>query len=141
MGFTVKAEGANSFEFSKDVVESADFKINIPADSDARSKDMGATVVITGKILTGLEGAVADQSIKAAQWSLVPAESANAYQKLTITVISAGQVVREYIFPQAFCVDYREEYDDQTGVGTFSLMFRQKKDKLSELQLNGGYAA
>ena len=141
MGFRVRVTGAEPFEFMEDVITTANVKIDIPADSNARSKDMGATVVITGKILTGLDGAVADQSIKAAKWSLVPAEKADAYRSYTLDVISAGQVVRQYVFPQAFCIDYKEDYDDETGVGTFTLICKQKKDKLDLLQINGGYSA
>lgn len=141
MGFVVKVAGADSFELSKEVVQTADFEVNIPKDSNARAKDMAGTIVLTGRILTGLEGALVDQTVKAAQWSLVPAEKAEAYRSVTIDVIAAGQTVRQYVLPTAFCVGYKEDYDDQTGVGTFELIIRQKKDKLSELQINGGYAA
>lgn len=141
MAFQVKVTGASSFEFTKEVVTGVEFGVETPGDSNARSKDLKGTVAITGKILTGLDGAVVDQSIKAAQWSLVTADKADAYRNVTIEIIAAGQVVRQVIVPDAFCVDYKEELDDETGVGTFRMVVRQKKDKLDRLQINGGYAA
>lgn len=141
MAFHVKVAGATPFEFHKEVVTGVEYCIDTPGDSNARSKDMKGTAIITGKILTGLEGAVVDQSIKASQWSLVTADKADAYRSVTIEVIAAGQVVRQVIFPDAFCVDYIEDLDDESGVGTFKMVIRQKKDKLEKIQINGGYAA
>ncbi len=44
-------------------------------------------------------------------------------------VVSAGQVVRKYEVPNAFVMEYSEEMDDETGVGTFYLHVKQKKDE------------
>jgi len=141
MAFHVKVNGVDSFEFTKEVVTGVEYCIDTPGDSNARSKDMKGTAVITGKILTGLDGAVVDQSIKASQWSLVTADKADAYRAFSVDVIAAGQVVRQVIFPSAFCVDYQEDLDDETGAGSFRMFVRQKKDKLAEIQINGGFAA
>ena len=35
----------------------------------------------------------------------------------------------------------RENYDDVEGVGTFTLVVRQKKDKIGTITVNGGYEA
>jgi len=43
--------------------------------------------------------------------------------------------------PTAFVVDYNENYDDVEGVGTFTLVVRQKKDKIGTITVNGGYEA
>ena len=72
--------------------------------------------------------------------SLVPAEKADCYRKATIEVIAASQVVRKYTFPNAFVVDYKEDYGDMEGVGTFRLMIKQKKDKMSQIAIEGGYS-
>ena len=60
-------------------------------------------------------------------WSLIPAEKSDCYRKATIEVIAASQVIRKYTFPNAFVVDYKEDYGDLEGVGTFRLMIKQKK--------------
>jgi hypothetical protein len=140
MAYIVKAEGANAFELTQETVESMKFVTDIPKDSDARAKDTGATARITGKIRTAVDGDLTDSTLKASKWSLVPAESADAYQKVTFTSIAAGQVVRSVVYPQAFVIGYKEHYDDATGVGKFTLVVRQKKDHLDQIQVDGGFA-
>lgn len=141
MAYTVKASGTNSFELTPETVESVKFVTDIPVDSNARAKDTGATITITGKIRTAADGDLADSTLKVAKWSLVPAEKADAYQKIVVVSIAAGQVVREITYPDAFVISYKEHYDDETGIGTFTLVLRQKKDKLDQIQVAGGYAS
>ena len=56
MSFLVKVEGSESFEVAKECVRSVKVTTDIPLDSNARTKDVGATMVITGKILAALDG-------------------------------------------------------------------------------------
>jgi hypothetical protein len=44
-------------------------------------------------------------------------------------------------YPQAFAIGYKESYDDVTGVGEFTLVARQKKDHLDQIQVEGGFAS
>ena len=55
MSFLVKVEGSESFEVAKECVRSVNVTTDIPLDSNARTKDVGATMVITGKILAALD--------------------------------------------------------------------------------------
>ena len=48
---------------------------------------------------------------------------------------------RKYFFPNAFVIDYREDFGDGEGTGTFTLVIKQKKDKLAMVTVEGGYAA
>ena len=48
---------------------------------------------------------------------------------------------RKYTFPNAFVVDYQEHFGDVEGTGTFTLMLKQKKDKLNNVAVEGGYPA
>ena len=48
MSFLVKVEGSESFEVAKECVRSVKVTTDIPLDSNARTKDVGATMVITG---------------------------------------------------------------------------------------------
>ena len=125
MGFKVKIEGAESIDLNIESILSVEFKTDTPDDSNARSTDLGTTLAITGKILTPVDGEAADNTIKLAQWSLVPAEKADCYRKVTVDVISADQVIRKITYPNAFVVDYREHYGDTEGIGTFELIVRQ----------------
>lgn len=141
MGFRVKIEGAETIDLSMESVQTVKLKTDIPTDSNARTKDVGSTMVISGKILTAVDGDPFDSTRQMGLWSLVSAEKADCYRKATVEVISADQVVRKIFFPNAFVVDYKESFGDTEGVGTFELVIKQKKDKLDKVTIEGGYGA
>lgn len=68
------------------------------------------------------------------------AENSDCYRKVTVEVIAASQVVRKYSYPNAFVVDYKEDYGDVEGIGTFKLIMKQKKDKMAQVSVEGGYS-
>ncbi|WP_129599935.1 membrane-associated protease 1 [Anaerophilus nitritogenes] len=141
MGFRVKIEGAETIELHVESVQKVKLKTDIPKDSNARTKDVGSTMIISGKVLTAVDGDPFDSTRQMGLWSLVPAEKADCYRKVTVEVISADQVVRKIFFPNAFVVDYIENFGDTEGVGEFELIIRQKKDKLDKVTIEGGYGA
>lgn len=110
MAFVVKVEGTEAFEISKECVKSVKMTTDIPLDSNARTKDVGATMIIKGKILTAVGGDPFDSTRKMALWSVVPAERADSYRKVTVEYVAAGIMERKYCFPNAFVVDYKEDY-------------------------------
>ncbi len=141
MGFRVNIEGQEKIALGTESIQSVVFRTDIPKDSNARSTDLGSTVIITGKILTAVDGDPFDSTRQMGLWSLVPAENSDCYRKLTVEVVAASQIVRKYSFPNAFVVDYKENYGDEEGVGTFELVMKQKKDKISSIAVDGGYGA
>lgn len=141
MGFRVKVEGAQTIELSIESVQTVKIKTDLPLDTNARTKDVGSTMTIKGKILTAVDGDPFDTTRQLGLWSLVPAENADCYRKVTIEVISASQVVRKLYYPNAFVVDYKERFGDTEGVGEFTLVIKQKKDKLDKVTIEGGYSA
>ena len=140
MGFTLKVEGNSTIDLGKDSVTSVKVRTDIPQDSNARSTDLGSTITITGKILTAVDGDPFDSTRQLGLWALVPAENADCYRKVTIEVIASSQMIRKYTYPNAFVVDYKEEYGDVEGVGTFTLIIKQKKDKMAQVAVEGGYS-
>lgn len=140
MGFTLKVEGNSTIDLGKDSVTSVKVRTDIPQDSNARSTDLGITITITGKILTAVDGDPFDSTRQLGLWALVPAENADCYRKVTIEVIASSQMIRKYTYPNAFVVDYREDYGDLEGVGTFTLIMKQKKDKMAQISVDGGYS-
>ena len=140
MGFTLKVEGPNEISLGTTSITGVKFGADIPLDSNARSTDLGSTLTITGKILTAVDGDPFDATKQIGQWSLVPAEKSDCYRKAVVEVIAASQVVRKYTFPNAFVVDYPEDYGDAEGVGTFTLIIKQKKDKMAQVAVEGGYS-
>lgn len=141
MGFRLKVEGPDTIELGLESIQTVSFKTDTPIDSNARSKDLGSTVTITGKILTAVDGDPFDSTRQLGLWSLVPAEKADCYRKATIEVIAADQIVRKFYYPNAFVIDYKEDYGDDEGVGTFTLIIKQKKDKIANITVEGGYGA
>ena len=140
MGFTLKVEGNSTIDLGKDSVTSVKVRTDIPQDSNARSTDLGSTITITGKILTAVDGDPFDSTRQLGLWALVPAENADCYRKVTIDLIASSQMIRKYTYPNAFVVDYREDYGDLEGVGTFTLIMKQKKDKMAQISVDGGYS-
>lgn len=139
MGFKLKVEGAGTIELGIDSIKTVSYKTDTPDDSNARSTEVGSILTVTGKILTAIDGDKADDTMKLAAWSLVPAEKADCYRKVTLEVIAASQVVRKISMPNSFVVDYTENFGDQEGVGTFVLVVKQKKDKNELVKIEGGY--
>ena len=109
MSFLVKVEGSESFEVAKECVRSVNVTTDIPLDSNARTKDVGATMVITGKILAALDGDITDSTRKLALWSVVSAEKADCYRKVTVEHVAGGVMERKYCFPNAFVIKYSED--------------------------------
>lgn len=141
MSYRVMVEGMESFEIAKECVRSVKFATDIPLDSNARTKDVGNTLTITGRILAAVDGDPFDSTRKLALWSAVPAEKADCYRKVTVEHIAAGVMERKYYFPNAFVVEYKEEFEDAEGTGIFTLVIKQKKDKLNMITVEGGYPA
>lgn len=141
MSYKVTVEGLESFEIAKECVRSVEYTTDIPLDSNARTKDVGSTLTITGRILTAVDGDPFDSTRKLALWSAVPAEKSDCYRKVTVEHVAAGVMERKYFFPNAFVIDYKEEYDNGEGTGIFTLIIKQKKDKLANITVEGGYSA
>lgn len=141
MSYRVTVEGMENFEVAKECVRSVAFTTDIPLDSNARTKDVGSTLKITGRILTAVDGDAFDSTRKLALWSAVPAERADCYRKVTVEHVAAGIMERKYCFPNAFVVDYKEVFDDVDGTGMFTLVIKQKKDKINMITVEGGYPA
>jgi len=139
MGLRLTVEGSENISLGITNIIDVAFGSDIPKDSNARSTDLGSTLMIKGKILAAVGGEEADDTKKLAAWSLVPAENSDCYRNVKVDVISASQVVRQVTFPNAFIVGYEEDFSDDTGVGTFTLLLKQKKDKISSLKFEGGF--
>ena len=140
MGLRLKIEGNEQISLPETSIMSVQFGADIPHDSNARSTDLGSTAQIRGKILAAVGGEAADDTSKIARWALVPAENADCYRKVEIDVVGASQIMRQITIPNAFVVDYEEDFSDETGTGVFTLLIKQKKDKMAALKFEGGFS-
>ena len=118
------------------------FKVEIPPDSRARTKDVGVTLTVIGKILadTSQAGNAADSTAKIMAWSVVPSEKKEAYRSVKVKVKSGGIVTRQYELPNAYIVDYHEDFENADGIGEFTLKLKQMKNKLSDVKVTGGFS-
>lgn len=141
MGFRVSIDGSGPVNLTEQCVKSVEFQSEIPADSNARATDNGATMKIRGKMLFSLGAESQDATLNLAKWSVIPSESADAYRNVKVEVVAAGQVVRQITLPNAFVMEYEEALDDETGVGEFYLHVKQKKDLTKLTSIEGGFGA
>lgn len=142
MGFRMTIKGKNEeIKLGMDNIISVKYISDTPNDSDARATDIGIILEVTGKIITPVNGEEADDTKKFAMWSLVSAESADAYREVSLEVIAGDVVVRKIDLPHAFVVDYEEDYNSKGGVGEFKAILKQKKEKTEEAKIEGGYQA
>lgn len=140
MGFRMKITGGSEpINFDERSITKVDFDSKSASDSNARATDYSLSVKIWGKMLYKLGGEGSDPTLGLAQWAQVPSEKADCYRNAEISVVSAGQVVRQFILPNAFVMEYTEEEDDETGVGTFYIHMKQKKDENSSVKVEGGF--
>ncbi len=139
MGFIVTIEANEKIELGLETVETVKFETDTPNDSNARSTDLGMSLTVTGKIRANIAG-IADDTVKLPAWALVPAEDANCYGKVTVKVIASKKVVREIVMDTAYVVAYQESFSETSGVGTFVLQVRQKKDMNGTVEYQGGFA-
>lgn len=130
-----------AIELEAESTEQIQFKVEIPQDSRARTKDVGVTMIVKGKIMPDTESAgnAADSTAKLMDWSILAAEKKEAYRSVTIKVTSGGVVTRQYELPNAFIVDYFEDFTDAEGIGQFTLKLKQMKNKLDGVKVQGGF--
>ena len=106
MGFKVTIEAKESINLGLETVSSVRFLTQTPNDSNARSTDLGMGVEIVGKIRANIAG-VADETVKIAQWALVPAEDAKCYGQVTVDVLSGNKEVRQIIMDTVYVAGYK----------------------------------
>jgi len=136
MGFTLSVKGQDTIDLGIDVITSAHVDINTSLTSMAKTTNVSATMWVTGKLTSNVpevSGDINNDTLKLFKWSLVEAQNADSYRDVKVEVITAGHVFRTIHFPHAFVVDYAERYNDSNGVGDFTLVLRQRADKLSEV--------
>jgi hypothetical protein len=142
MGFRLKVTGGpEEITFDERAIVNAEFLSDSPNDSNARATDVALSIKVWGKMLYSLGGKENDATLNVAKWSQVPSEKPDCYRSAQLDIVAASQMVRQYTLPDAFVMEYKEELDDETGVGTFYLHMKQKKDQNAAVKLEGGFGA
>lgn len=138
MAYTLQIKGKETITFGRDMIYYVHVEVNTPSDSRAKSTDTAATMWISGKLLSTEDMVGNSATVKLFEWSLVPASSADSYRDVSVEVIIYDeQVFRKIDFPNAFVVDYSERYSNTSGVGDFSMVLRQRVDKMTDIKAQG----
>ena len=139
MGFRVKITGGKDVEFNEGIITGVNFISDTPENCNARSTDLSVILKLEGRINFSLGAEIEDSTVELANWALMPSDQANCYRKVEVNVINGGQVVRNYVYPNAFVMDYTEDLNDEEGVGTWTLLLKQKKDLTDKVELKGNF--
>ncbi|CAM3166234.1 hypothetical protein STFE110948_04840 [Streptobacillus felis] len=141
MGFKLNIKGSNDeFNVEQENIISVKFISDTQDSSNARSTDLSIGLEIEGKIIPSIgQNDIEDNTRKLLLWSLVSAEDLEAYKSITLEVVLAGNVVRKFLLSNAFLVDYNEYFDEKNGNGLFFLKIKQKKEKIKDIVIEGGY--
>ena len=138
MAYRFKMEGVHSANLPQENVKSFKGHTETPRTADGRGTDTSVTMTVSGPIRSVDDNAISDETINLAKWA-TEYDDAKAYSKATATAVASGQVLRNSVYPDAFVVSYTEKFEIAAGVGTYELVFRQKKDLLGKLENTGGY--
>ena len=141
MGFRLKVTGGKDIELNEGILTGVNFLSETPDATNARSTDLGVVMKVSGRINFSLGAEVEDSTVELANWALMPSDQANCYRNVQVQVVSGGQIVRQYTYPNAFVMDYMEDLNDEEGVGTFELLLKQKKDLTDKVELKGNFEA
>lgn len=139
MGFRVKITGGKDVEFNEGIITSVEFVSDTPDTSNARSTDLGVVLKIAGRINFSLGAEEDDATVELANWALMPSDQSDCYRNVQVQVVSGGQIVRQYTYPNAFVMDYTEDLNDDEGVGSFQILLKQKKDLTAKVELKGNF--
>ncbi|MBU2703708.1 hypothetical protein Ga0466249_004856 [Sporomusaceae bacterium BoRhaA] len=138
MGFTLAVTRQDTIYFGTDIISFVNADVGTPTNSMAKSSKGAITMIVTGKLTSNNSeiGKLTSNSnseetnltnsdtVKLFQWSLVSAQSSDAYRSVVVEVKSAGQTFRTIHLPHAFIVDYNERYNTTTGMGEFVIAFK-----------------
>jgi len=138
MAYKFKIEGVHSADLPQENVKSFIAHTETPRTNDGRGTDTAVTMKLSGTVRSVDENAIADETINLAKWA-TEYDEAKAYSQATATAEASGQILRQLVYPNAFVVSYSEKFTIGSGVGTFDMVLRQKKDLLGAILNTGGY--
>jgi hypothetical protein len=134
--YTLKVEGGEPIELKEGDIDAAVFKVDSPDDADAKSNKMGIILEVSGKILQDKNET---ETKKLATWALVPSGAKDVERRVTVELVKASKVIRQYVLSNAFVVDYTESINED-GAGSFNLFMKQNKATTgSKVTVEGGY--
>ncbi len=134
--YYLKVEGGEAIELKEGDIQAVTFRCTSPNGTTAKSNKIAIELQITGEILHDKNEA---ETLKLAKWALVPGGAKDVERKVTIELVKASKVVRQYEVSHAFVVDYKEIVSE-SGTCKFTLILKQNQSiKDTKVDVNGGY--
>jgi len=125
-------------EIDQKHITDIEYVVITPGDSNARSTDVIYKLIVTGRIIPEIGGTAGEPVLELDKWSRVY-NGPDLYRSVQAGYSAEGIKIREYYLNKAFVQDYREEYNDQSGTGTFVIELCQKKDHNKLVTVEGGF--
>jgi len=138
MAYKFRLEGVHSANLPQENVKAFKIHTETPRTNDGRGTDTAVSMMLSGPIRSVADGAISDETLNLAKWA-TEYDDAKAYSVATATAVASGQVLRNSVYQSAFVVSYSEKFDVASGVGTYEMVLRQKKDLLETIENTGGY--
>ena len=129
---------ASTIEIDEKHIVDLEYTVITPDDSNARSTDVTYKLIIQGRIIPEISGTAGERILELDNWSRMQ-HGLDLYRDVEAGYTAEGYTVRKYRFNKAFIQDYSEEYDDQSGTGTFYVELCQKKDHNRFVTVDGGF--
>ena len=133
----IKSKESGEISISENYVKSGEYFYNtVNNDALDKSSKISVTLKITGR----LNKECKKETKELALWSLMT-KGADVYREVTLIVEDEDNIIREYIFSDAFVLDYKErtlfnqndnEYEDNI---VWELLVAQKGDKLDGVKI------
>jgi len=131
----IKGKESEQIEITKnEAISSVEFILDSPDDVESKSSKMNATLVIKGKIISELYM----ETKKICDWATLSTSSSEINRDVIVNKVYDGKIVREIHFPNAFVVDYKENFGEDEETGVFELKIRQKREKLDKIEIKTG---
>ncbi len=125
-----KAEGEEAFLDIEDSVNKYLFKLNSDNRSLTKDNNIMAELTIEGEY----RDEVADKASQfMAEWATETTGS--AYKYVELIRFNENLILKRYVFPNAFIVDYDEWVGDAAGKVSFKLYIKQTKDKRTAFKM------
>ena len=102
---------------------------------DNAALDKSSKVGITLKISGDFSEDCKKETESIANWAL-DTDKDKVYRECKVTIEDGKKIVREYILPDAFVLDYKESNSDsKTDSRTWSLLVAQKGDRIEKVKI------
>jgi len=130
MELHLKIEGkSGQIEIENEYLTKVELLFDSPNDNITdRSSEATLKIVIKGII----SKKVTSQTLNILKWSLTKKE--DVYRKTTVRIEDTDEIIREYILPHAFVIDYFEK--TERGESSFKLLIAQKGDEIDKIEVS-----